>query len=306
MLRKIAIALAVVLGLVAILVFSQYRSDLPVEQLKAKYTDAQSKYLDLDGISVHYKIEGTGPVLVLLHGTSSSLHTWDGWTQDLKDSFTIVRLDYPGFGITGPCTDCDYSVDYYTDFIHLFMEKLGIQQFYLAGNSLGGLIAWKYALRYPQQVQKLILVDAAGYKIEKIPFAFKLARTPGLKMVARYITPRSLIKKSILEVYGDDSKVTDSLIERYDELMLREGNRAAFLARANGNFEYNTAELRSISMPTLIMWGDGDKWIPVKNAYLFEKDIKDSELKVYKGIGHIPMEELPQETANDARAFLIK
>lgn len=299
--------LGVITVILLIIIFSQYRSDISVNELKPLYTNTESKFIEVDGMQVHYRIEGNGPPLVLLHGTAASLHTWEGWVKELKGEFRIISLDLPAFGLTGPNPTHDYTIKYYVDFLHRFMDRIGIYQFDLAGNSLGGQIAWNYALAFPHQVKKLVLIDAAGYSLNrKIPFVFTLARTPVVKELFAKITPKFMIKKSILDVYGNDELVTDELVERYYKFTLRAGNRQAFIDRANTTFTYQTERIPEITTPTLILWGEDDQWIPLEHGRLFNKEIPNSQLITYPGVGHVPMEEAPTKTAEDARAFLVK
>ncbi len=293
--------------LLLVLTLSQLRCNIPVDDLKPLYTNAESKFIEVDNMQVHYRIEGNGPPLVLLHGMAASLHTWEGWVKELKGDFKVISLDLPAFGLTGPNPSGDYSIQYYLDFVHRFMDKLGIHEFHLAGNSLGGLIAWNYALSYPHQIKKLILIDAAGYtKNQAKPFIFKIATTPVLKDVMEMLSPKYLFRMSIKDVYGNDELVTDSLVDRYYNLMLRDGNRKAFVQRTNSGFEFQTERIPEIETPTLIQWGEVDKWIPLEHATLFQQAIPNSQLIVYKGVGHVPMEEIPVVTAADARAFLLR
>lgn len=294
--------------LLAVLAAFMYKADIPVSELKAKYADESSKFMDMGGMPVHYKVEGSGPVLVLLHGTASSLHTWDGWVDELKDEFTIVRMDMPAFGLTGPNANNDYSIESYVQFLHNLLGQLGIGKFSLAGNSLGGLIAWNYAAAYPEDVDKLILLDASGFPKDPgdIALAFKLGTTPGIKKLMEYLSPRFLYVKSVTDVYADDSKVTDELIDRYYELSMRTGNRKALVARMNQIKESDTTALSELEMPTLIMWGEEDIWIPLEDAERYHRNIRSSILKTYEHVGHVPMEEIPEKTAADARSFLLE
>lgn len=299
------IGLFVIVMLAAML--TQVRCNIPVDKLKALYTNEQSKFLEMDGMQVHYRIEGTGPNLVLLHGMAASLHTWEGWANELKNDFRVISLDLPAFGLTGPNQSGDYSVKYYVDFLRLFLDKLGIHEFHLAGNSLGGLIAWNYTLAYPHQVKKLVLVDAAGYsKNQEVPFVFKMARTPVLNNLMTYLSPKYITRMSLEDVYGNDELVTDELVDRYHHMLLREGNRKAFLQRTASGFEYQPERVKEIETPTLILWGEVDKWIPLEHASIFKSELQNAELIVYPGVGHVPMEEIPAQTATDVRAFLLK
>lgn len=277
--------------------------DKSMDYLQNKYANAPSQFMEINELNVHYRVEGSGPNLVLIHGTASSLHTWDAWTDDLQDSFRIIRMDLPAFGLTGPNAEHDYSIEAYVDFVDTFLEKLGVETFHVAGNSLGGRIAWHYALTHPDKVDKMILIDAAGYPMV-VPTIFKIAQTPILNKMIKDITPRTLVENNIKEVFYDDTKISDELVDRYFELTLRAGNRDAFIARAKQKFQDNTNQLANIEEPTLIMWGKHDEWIPVEHGMRMDQSIPNSTLKIYSNAGHVPMEEIAEETAADARVFL--
>ena len=284
----------------------QYQPDIPAEVIKEKYASEASQFASFNGLEVHYRDEGAGVPLILLHGTGASLHTWDGWVAALSDSFRCIRLDLPAFGLTGPNASHDYSMPAYVKFLDSFLQKLAIDSCYIAGNSLGGRISWEYVLAHPGVVKKMILIDAAGFPNDKIPPAFRLAQNPLAKYIVRYIGARSLVEKSLLEVYADDAKVTDALVDRYYELALREGNRDAFIARANTHFADNVSEIRNIEVPVLVLWGAQDSWTPVDDAYRFQEALPNSELVILEDAGHIPMEEMPERTAALAKTFLLR
>ena len=303
MLKNILLAL---FAAVVIPIILFWKDDIPPEQLKEDYTDMDSRFIEIEGMPVHYKDEGSGIPLVLLHGTASSLHTWQGWAEELKGNFRVIRPDLPAFGLTGPNPEGVYTIEFYTRFLKQFLDTLEVKHCYLAGNSLGGGIAWSFAAEYPEYIHKLIVLDASGYPVESSPFIFTLARVPVVSHLLRHITPKFIVENNVEAVYFNDEKVTDELVERYYELTLREGNRQAFIDRArSGGNSYSTEAIRKIDVPTLIMWGKHDEWIPVQDAYRFEEDIPESHLKIYENAGHVPMEEIPEQTARDARAFLL-
>lgn len=271
-----------------------------------KYTNDQSRFLVIDSALVHYRDEGQGPVLLLLHGAFSSLHTFDGWVEKLKQDFRLIRLDLPGFGLSQASEDHEYGVEKYLHWVETFMELLQVDTFSIAGSSLGGWLAWEFALKNPKSVEKLILIDAAGFLEEKnVPLPFKMARTPFINKIVRYVIKRNVIEVFIKQVYGDASLITPELIDRYYDLFSREGNPEAFFALVNGTFKDNTQKLPKIKAPTLIMWGDKDEWLPMENGHRFLEAIPHAQLIIYHDIGHIPMEETPEITALDARAFLL-
>ena len=311
--RVFTYSLISIVVLVAV-VFTVYgQKDIPVEKIKAKYGNAASQYLPLMGMQVHYRDEGNpadSTPLVLIHGTSSSLHTWDSLvaimlTQNKK---RIIRFDLPAFGITGPNPENYYAGDYYVRFLDSFLNIMHIQKCALAGNSLGGSIAWRYTVAHPEKIDKLILIDASGYplKNEKGSLGFKLATIPIINNLLLVVTPKFLIRKSLETVFYDNQLISDAIVTRYYEMLLREGNRAATLSLFKNRTSISAEPIKTITRPTLILWGDQDQLISVDNAYLFQKDIQGSALTIYKNVGHTPMEEAPQRVAASLESFLNK
>jgi len=299
-------ALYAVLAIFLVIILAnltQYHADIPLDELKPAYAPPPSKFMMMDGAMVHYRDEGTGFPIVLVHGMSSSLHTWQGWTDILSKKYRVIRMDLPGWGLTGPNANNKYDIPYYESFLSRFLDSLGVKECYMAGNSLGGFITWNYALHHPQQVKKMVLLDAAGYPMKEPPFIASLGRSKILSPVLRHITPHFIVEMSMKQVYGDPSKITDSATERYFKLALRAGNRGAFIAFVNQFKENDTLPIQQIATPTLIEWGEKDRWIPLRFARDFNRDIKGSKLVVYPGVGHIPMEEIPAQSCADALRF---
>ncbi len=284
-------------------------SDISVEELKKEYTNEASKFIEIDGMQVHYRDEGQGFPIVLVHGTASSLHTWNDWTKELTKKYRVIRMDLPAFGITGPNKNANYSIKNYRLFLQQFLKKIKVDKFHLAGNSLGGNIAWSYAAEHPKQVGKLILIDASGLPTNKPqPAIFKMAKTPVLSSLFLYVTPRFFIKKNMEEVYADVTKITDDLITRYHKMALRVGNRKAFIDRAKNDFKLgekaNLEKLKSIQTPTLLIWGAQDSWIPLDNGKRMDRMLTNSKLVVLENSGHVPMEENPAESLEVLTVFL--
>jgi pimeloyl-ACP methyl ester carboxylesterase len=215
-------------------------------------------------------------------------------------------MDMPGFGLTGPSPENAYSFEYFSRFLDSFLNKLQVKSCILAGNSLGGGIAWHYTLAYPDKVKKLILIDATGYprKNEKGSLGFKIASTPVLNNLLLFVTPKALVKKSLETVFYNKSFITEAAITRYHDLLLSKGNRRAALSLFQHPLQPNAAAIMNINTPTLILWGEQDQLISVANAYLFQKDIKGSVLEIYKSVGHIPMEEAPGLMATSVQRFI--
>jgi len=297
--------LLVVFGLLSVLVAWEWKGDISLETLKARWAGPPSRFVDVDGMSVHYRDEGKGPAIVLLHGTGASLHTWDSWAAALSPSHRVVRLDLPAFGLTGPRPDGDYRLDTYVEFLERFAAKLGLGSFALAGNSFGGALAWRFAVAHPSEVTRLVLIDAGGYpRKTKRLLVFRLGQLPIVAPLMAHLDPRLLVERTTRQAYGDPTRVTPEQIERGYELVLRPGNREAFGAVTSVPFEDRTALLRTLRVPTLVMWGDKDALIPVSDAQRFAADVPGARVRIYETLGHIPMEEDGARTAGDVREFL--
>lgn len=287
--------------------------DRAVETLVARWAPAPSDFIEVKGQVVHIRDEGprhTGegdpPPVVLIHGTSASLHTWEGWASGLKTTRRVIRFDLPGFGLTGPRAVNDYSIDVYVRFVTALLDQLGVQRFVIAGNSLGGEVAWAVAHAQPQRVDRLILVDSAGYRIESlsIPLGFRMAGTPGLQKVMANILPPGMVEKSVRSVYGDPSRVTPELVAQYTDMARRAGNRAALRQRLAQRDTGREQDIKTLKLPTLILWGRQDRLIPPVYAQRFAADISGSKLVMFDALGHVPQEEDPAATLAAVRAFL--
>ena len=217
----------------------------------------------------------------------------------------MIRVDLPGFGLTGPAPDGDYRIERYVEFVTALLDALGIERCVLAGNSFGGWVAWETALAHPDRVGALVLVDAAGYPLESqsVPIGFRIARMPVLNRLMEVTLPRSVIESSLRNTYGDPSRVTPELVDRYYELTLREGNRAALAQRfAAGAALDRPGAHPELQLPTLILWGGRDRLIPPQYGERFHRDIAGSQLVVFPELGHVPQEEDPAATVAALRS----
>lgn len=288
---------------------------IPLEPLKARYGNAAngSRYIELDGFNVHYRDEGSRdkPALVLIHGVVASLHTWDDWVPAFAADYRVIRFDVPGFGLTGPARDGVYSAERMIKVLGLLLDYLGVNQACLAGNSLGGYIAWNFALAQPQRVRKLVLIDPAGYHMQKVPWMIAAAALPGATVAMPMWMPRALIAQGIKEVYGEPSRIKPGVVDRYNDLTRRPGNRRAMMDIFRVLLNVNRTELHTtgarvaqIQTPTLLLWGERDRWISPTHVPLWQRDLPGIQVKTYPGVGHIPMEEIPQQSAADTLRFL--
>lgn len=314
-LRVVGVVLAVLV--VAFLIFRT--PDTDAAEMRAKYGAPPSQFVAIgDGVTAHLRDEGPrdAPAIILLHGSNADLHTWEPWVKGLSDSYRIVRFDQIGHGLTGPDPEHDYSLASFTSDIDEVADALGIDSFFIGGNSMGGKHALAYASRYPERVRGLILVDAGGSPVRKVKkdddedrgggnIGFTIARTPGVNKIAEQITPRALIAQSLDQSVSIKSVVTEEAIDRYWELLRYPGNRAATMARFSTPYEVLTEEeLAGIASPALILWGDEDRLIPVAAGEWMDQNLPKSQMIVYPGIGHLPQEEAPEATIADVRKWL--
>ncbi|KQW43831.1 MULTISPECIES: alpha/beta fold hydrolase [unclassified Roseateles] len=302
-------ALGVLLMLAALGFAVSKAPDRSLDSLVARWAPPPSDFVELDGQLVHFRDQGpsSDPLpLVLIHGTGASLHTWEGWVAELAQTRRVISFDLPGFGLTGPNADHDYSNARYIAFVRNLLSRLGVGRAIVGGNSLGGEIAWQLALADPALVAGLVLVDAAGFDFtpESLPLGFRIARIPVVREPMRWLLPRRAIEASVLDVYGDPGRVTAALVDRYYELTLREGNRVALMRRMDQLGAGPVERLGDIKVPTLILWGERDRLIPPQWGREFKKGIPNSHLVVFPKLGHVPQEEDPAATLAALRDWL--
>ncbi|AMQ56653.1 alpha/beta fold hydrolase [Algoriphagus sanaruensis] len=294
-----------------------FRSDIPAVELEEKYWTPQSHFVEVDGVNLHVRFLGEGDPIFLLHGSFASLHTWDVWQQELSPYFMTISVDFPGHGLTGPDLEKRYSTLDYSKLILKLADKLQLPRFHLAGNSMGGGVALQIASDHPDRVLSLNLVDAAGAPqfSRTVPdsiqtnqrgggaWIFKLLENPLVSNIFLKCTPKFLFAMNMKEVYGDEAKVNAEVVDRYYELMLREGNRQATLDRLRIPKQMNV-NFEKLTMPTLILWGGKDSWIPLSQGQRLKDAITGSNLVVFEEAGHVPMEEIPTETVSEYLRFL--
>lgn len=304
----------VLLMLTALAVPLMQAPDREVQTLVARWAPPPSDFLDLQGQLVHYRDEGprSDPTpIVLLHGTSASLHTWEGWAKALRGQRRVIGIDLPGFGLTGPYAG-KYANRAYTTandvrFVLDVLDALRVQRFTVVGNSHGGEVAWRLAAAQPQRVDRLVLVDSAGYVFDTaaVPLAWRMARVPVAGALLEHLLPRPLVVSGLVDVYGDPKRINDALVDRYFEITLRSGNRHALAERMRA-FQLGEAQaqIAQLKLPTLIVWGGRDKLIAPEHAERFHRDIAGSTLVMFPALGHVPHEEDPAATVLPVLAFL--
>jgi pimeloyl-ACP methyl ester carboxylesterase len=305
------VAAILILGVVA--AWLELRGpDIPFQTLEAKYADAASHFVDLPGgYHVHYRDAGdpNQPLLVLLHGFGDSFTSWEGWVRQLNTQFRIISLDFPGHGLTRAPAESRLSAEGLADFVDSLATKLALPKFAVAGNSMGGGVAWQLAVRHPDRVDALILVDAAGFPNEKppgeVPLAFRIMQYPIGRAVLRNIDNRRLIEQGLKTDVYDKSLITPFIVDRWADFQRAPGHRAILMSVNLGSLSAATANLvAGIKAPTLILWGEKDPLIEPAAAKKFAAAIPGARLITYPNVGHLPQIEIPQRSAADVAAFL--
>lgn len=262
------------------------------------YLHPNSEFVSVEGQNLHVARAGNGPTLLLLHGSGASLHIFDRVAELLIDRFDVVRIDLPGFGLTGPRRDRDYSVAAYVSLVTRFVAEHISQPFLLGGHSFGGQIAWTYALDNPPALRGLVLMNATGYPEKRPPQAIRLARNPLLRPVMRRWGSRAATARSLQALVGDGSlAVDDAMVDRVHALMSLPGNRAAFVDFANTQQPDRSPEIPRIAVPTLILRSD------LVGGQHFARDIPASRDIELTGVGHLMPAEAPQRVADAIASF---
>lgn len=309
--------LAKVLGIVVVVLVAAFlllrTPDTDPAAMRAKYGEPPSQVIELaDGQRVHLRDEGPrdAPVIMLLHGSNSDLHTWQPWVEDLRQTYRVIRYDQIGHGLTGPARDGGYAPDAFAADVGAVADALGIGRFVLAGNSMGGSVAARFAMAHPERLLGLVLIDPGGAPIERKGggnLAFRIAAMPGINRLAGEITPRALVERSLSQSVSNQAIVTPEAVDRYWELARYPGNRDAMLDRfTQPRKAFTPAQVRAIRVPTLVMWGQEDTLIPYAAAGWYMAHLPDATLASYPGVGHLPMEEAPMRTVGDLRGWLME
>lgn len=283
-------------------------SDAPVAAgatTSAEY--AREHYVELDGARIRVREEGPedAPVLVLLHGFTMSLESWDGWAEQLSGDYRIVRYDLLGHGMTGPDPLQRYAPEERVEILRRLMDALGISRASFAGNSFGGLVAWRFAAEHPERVEKLVLVDSGAYSI----YGVAEEPVPVPDAMRAYLTtvPAAALQASMAQIFADPSSISEARVRQIREMMVRPGNGEAFI----GHLEEfvlpePTGDLGRITAPTLILWGEADRIVPLDHAERIAAAIRNARVVTWPGVGHAPQEEIPLESAAVVRAFLAE
>jgi pimeloyl-ACP methyl ester carboxylesterase len=286
--------------------------DIPATDLEARYGRANSHYAEVaGGFRLHYLESGPAgaPTVLLIHGFGDNAFSWDGWTNVLVPQYHVLAVDLPGHGLTDAPAGTAIDPAHFADVVDALLVKLGVGPVAVAGNSLGGAVSWHLALRHPDHVNGLILVDAAGWPsqtLQKPPLAFRLMRYKLGRDFIASIDNTPLIRQGLAKDVVDRSVITEPFVQRWADLQRYPGHRTILMSLNPGGISASDAVLAPITVPTLILWGADDQIIDVASAHKFAEAIKGSELIIYPHVGHLAMVDAPDRTAQDVAAFLAR
>jgi len=296
-------------GLVAVMLGAAgwlYTPDRDRAALEIRYLADRADLRQVDGVRLHVRDTGPrgAPVLLLLHGLGASLHTWEPWARALDTTYRVVRFDFPGHGLSA--ADTDYSDVRTLRLVASLLDSLGILKATVIGNSMGGRIAWRFAAAHPARVGKLVLMAPDGFASPGFAYDTR-ADVPAALGLMRWVLPRRMLEANLAPAYADRTRLADSVVARYYDLMLAPGNRAALFARMQQTMLIDPVPvLRTITAPTLLVWGEQDRMIPLSNAQDYLAAIPQARLVRLSALGHLPFEEAPVRALIPVRAFLAE
>ena len=283
-----------------------YTPDKRGAALRRRYAQPPSSFVEALGVRLHIRDTGpeAGPALILLHGFASSLHTWEAWAEALSGRWRVVRIDLPGFGLTGADPGGDYSDGRTMAVLLALMERLGIGRAGLVGNSMGGRIAWQFAARHPERVDRLVLISPDGFSNPGRGYGER-ATIPPMFHVLRYVLPASVLRQYLAPSYADPRRLTEAVLRRYRDMLLAPGVRSAMMRHMRQMvLEDPTPVLARVRAPTLVVWGEQDRIIPPAKAADFARGLPDARVVMLPGLGHAPQEEAPARSLGPVLAFL--
>jgi pimeloyl-ACP methyl ester carboxylesterase len=278
-----------------------FKLDAPLEITKKNYSDEFSMFITIDKMNIHYKEEGSGTPLILLHDAGTSLNIWNEWLPFLVPHFKVIRLDLPGFGLSPKSKKFDYKMDSYIYFIKKFTAAmgLGLEMFHIGGIGFGGHLAWQYTLLHPHKILKLLLLNPQGQKLDKTNGLFSFENKGSFaRFILRWKGSQRAIKKQLIKSMGNQSVITDKLVKQTQELLICKGNRESLVILAKNPLKNRYDKISEIGIPTFIQYGS------LNTNKNFGEKMPKVKFKTYDGIGALPMLELPEQTAKDVIAFL--
>ncbi|MEO3474993.1 alpha/beta fold hydrolase [Roseomonas sp. CAU 1739] len=283
-----------------------YTPDRDQAALRAAYAGPPSRFMEVAGVTLHIRDTGPrdGPPILMLHGFGASLHSWDGWAALLSERFRVIRIDMPGFALTGADPTDDYSDARSVAVLAALLDMLGVAQADVIGNSMGGRIAWRFALAQPARVRRLVLVSPDGFASPGRPYGPPEA-VPAMLRLLPWVLPRAMVRGTLAPAYGDPTRMSEAEVDRAHDLLRAPGVRRAILDRmAQTALEDPRPSLPHLAMPVLLVWGELDRMIPASHAQDWVAVMPRAELVLLPGLGHVPQEEAPEASLPAVRAFL--
>ena len=281
--------------------------DQSAAEVEARWADARSRFVEIDGVRLHYRDEGEGPVVLLLHANYSSLFMWEPWVGALKDGYRVIRVDLPAHGLTGPEPQGNYTLERIQYLIESFIDSRGLKRFTLAGTSIGGTVAMRYTADHPERVERLVLISPGSLE-KRVRGRTQGADIPKAANMIAYVAPPAFTRFMLENDYGDPAKVSDAIVDEWYSMWRREGNRLAMIELLRQYVSGGVEEkIRSVKVPVLLIWGERNKRVPVSLAYETRDLLKKSpevRLEVLPGIGHMLVQEAPLESAAVMRRYL--
>ena len=291
--KMIAIVLTATLFFAALYLWTPDKSKSELEKI---YSSPMNAYVNALGVNIHYQDTGPSknPIPILfLHGFGASLQTWDTWSQSLSNEYRVISVDLPGFGLTGEDPSGIYTDERSVEVLEAFLKALQISKVVLVGNSMGGKFAWQFTARYPNQVAKLVLISPDGYASPGIEYG-KKTEIPAIAQLYRYFFSKTFLTMNLEPAYANPKTLNDDLVNRYYDLMLAPGVRGAILARMQQTvLKDPVPSLANIQVPTLLIWGEKDAFIPISNSNDYLKVMPNVKRVSLPNIGHLPQEEQP-------------
>jgi pimeloyl-ACP methyl ester carboxylesterase len=293
-------------ALLAMALLGLWTPDLDRAELAGRYGAPPAQSMVVDGLTVYYKDSGPkdATALLFLHGFGSSLQTWDNWSAKLDPQYRVIRLDLPGFGLTGAHPAQDYSEATDVAILTHFVDKLGLNQFSVIGHSMGGKMAWALAASQPERVQALVLMAPDGFP-ELKDIGSKPYEVPAIMGLIQYFLPKYFVQKSIEPAFADPHLLNEALVNRYYNMLRAPGVRGAILDRSNQTIYTDPVpRLKKIKAPTLLLWGEQDQMIPSSNAQSYAVVLRHSSTVVVPKLGHLLQEEQPDKGLAEVKQFL--
>lgn len=291
---------------VALFGFWLWTPDLPRATLEARYLEAPGDMVMVDSVRLNLRDRGprNAPAVILIHGFAGSLQTWDAWADGLEAHHRVIRFDLPGSALSAPDPTGHYTDARTVQVLIALMDRLGIARASIVGHSVGGRIAWTFAARHPERVDRLVLIAPAGFASP----GFDYGRAPegsALFGLIRYVLPQPLLRAQLKKTFADTTFVTDERVTLNQDLLRAPGSRNALLARGGQTVLVDPVPLlRTIHTPTLLLWGEQDQMIPISTAADYLAALPDARLVTFDNTGHLPQEEAAARSLAVVEKFL--